>query len=204
MIPVKLKPEPESFDQNVRQKGNEWLKHHPDPSPTQLPPYWQAVSRDLWESYSGICAYLAIYFDFATGASTTDHFLPKSQSPTEAYEWRNYRLACLAANRKKAAQEVLDPFEIEEDSFRIDFLDGSIYPNREKKKDYQKLCEDTINKLDLNSHLNREKRQNDFTEYCKGHVSKDYLRRHSPFVYSEIVRQKIQPVNSLETIDFLL
>ena len=41
----------------------------------------------------------------------------------QVYEWRNYRLACSLMNaRKGAVASVLDPFEIEDGWFAIEFV----------------------------------------------------------------------------------
>lgn len=107
MIPVKLQPEPDDFDKKVRQPGQTWLADHgiapdaPPPKAADLPNYWIRSNKQLWDAYSGVCAYLAIYFEWVTGAATTDHFVAKSKHAGDAYEWVNYRLSCLGPNRKK-------------------------------------------------------------------------------------------------------
>ena len=107
MIPVELKPEPEDFHRNVRQRGHMWLADNgverdaPPPDPAALPNYWRHSNRQLWGAYAGVCAYLAIHFEWVIGAYSTDHFVAKSRHAGDAYEWRNYRLSCLAANRNK-------------------------------------------------------------------------------------------------------
>ena len=77
MIPVELQPEPPDFDRNVRQRGQTWLADNgvgPDaspPNPAALPNYWSHSNKQLWEAYSGVCAYLAIHFEWCTGAFGT-------------------------------------------------------------------------------------------------------------------------------------
>ena len=107
MIPVELQPEPADFDENVRLPGRAWLAARavepdaPPPDPAALPTYWRRSNRQLWEAYDGVCAYLAIHFEWVTETHSTDHFVAKSRNAGDAYEWRNYRLSCLAANRNK-------------------------------------------------------------------------------------------------------
>ena len=192
MIHVDPQPEPPDFDEKVRKPGLKFLKDNPDCSVTELKAYWRNVLPELWEEYHGICAYLAIFFEKSTGASSVDHFVPKYKNRKLAYEWRNYRLSCLGANVKKHTSEVLDPFKLEENAFVINFSDGSIRPNRDKAQDYQILCQKTIDILSLNDSSNKKMRKGHFDDYRKKHVSLDYLRRKSPFVYSEIVRQGLQ------------
>jgi hypothetical protein len=77
MIPVALQPEPEDFDTKVRQPGLAWLAEHgiapasPLPKASGLPAYWSQSNKQLWTAYSGVCAYLAIFFEWSTGASFT-------------------------------------------------------------------------------------------------------------------------------------
>ncbi|MFM5666742.1 hypothetical protein ACET62_21620, partial [Aeromonas veronii] len=107
MIPVQLQPEPADFDARVRQHGLDWLATNgialnaPPPDASKLPNYWTRSNKQLWDTYSGVCAYLAIYFEWVIGAASTDHFVAKSQNAGDAYEWDNYRLSTLGPNRNK-------------------------------------------------------------------------------------------------------
>ncbi len=90
MIPVTLQPEPAHFEATVRQRGHDWLRakgwdlNAPAPTPGDLPTYWRATNKDLWQAYGGVCAYLCIYFDWALGAAATDHFIAKSANAGQA------------------------------------------------------------------------------------------------------------------------
>lgn len=198
MIPVKKQVEPDDFEMKVRQKGRQWLKDHglslddPKPQKLNLPPYWQPFNKVLWEKYSGTCAYLAIFFEFATGASSTDHFIPKSKKLGDAYEWDNYRLSCLGPNRNKLNfEDVLDPFELVKDSFIINFLSGKMAPAQNLSANMKRLAEATIARLDLNSPQCMKMRARHYQNYEKGECSLNFLKRHSPFVYQEICRQNL-------------
>ena len=192
MIHVEPQSEPADFDKKVRNPGLKFLKDNPDCPATELKAYWRNVLHELWEKYHGICAYLAIFFEESTGASSVDHFVPKYKNRKLAYEWSNFRLSCLRANVKKHTSEVLDPFTLEENAFVINFSDGSIKPNKNKSLEYQELCQRTIDILSLNDSSNKKMRKSHFDDYRKDYVSLDFLRRKSPFVYSEIVRQGLQ------------
>ncbi len=95
MIPVTIQPEPADFDPNVRVPGHNWLKangitlNSVPPKGTKLPNKWTHSNKQLWAAYGGVCAYLAIYFEWVTGASSTDHFVAKSRNAGDAYEWNN-------------------------------------------------------------------------------------------------------------------
>lgn len=192
MIPVTPKPEPEIFDEKVRKPGKEFLSNNPDADAKDLPPYWRNIQEELWEAYDGVCAYFSIYFEIISGASSTEHFVAKSKVRELAYEWSNYRLACLGANQKKNVHEVLDPFEIEENSFEINFTDGEVSVNKQKPIKYQALCQKTIDALKLNSSLMKAVRMRHYQDYITKSVDLNYMKTHSPFVYSEIIRQKLQ------------
>ena len=196
MIPVTPQPEPADFDQLVRKPGHAYLITHPHAATKELPPYWQKTTKELWQAYSGICAYLAVYFDFTSGAASTDHFIPKS-SPDKrlAYEWSNYRLSCLGENRAKGTKHPLDPFELRPNSFVLNQIDGSILPNADQDKTYQKQCQETIDALNLNAPNVKDMRMAYLDEYLQGHVDLDYMKRKSPFIYSEIDRQHITPMS---------
>ena len=136
MIPVNLQPEPTDFDDRVRQRGLAWLLkkgialNQAPPDPAKLPRYWSEANEQLWEAYNGVCAYLAIYFEWGTGAASTDHFIAKSSLAGEAYEWNNYRLSCLAPHRdKNNFADVIDPVGMAANTFFINFASGEVSPN---------------------------------------------------------------------------
>jgi 5-methylcytosine-specific restriction endonuclease McrA len=116
VIPVKPQPEPEDFDKNVRQKGLKWMQDkcldltQPKPEKIKLEPYWRDFLEQLHSKYGGVCAYVCVYIERISGTPSADHFVPKSADLKQAYEWDNYRLACLRMNaRKNNYEDVLDP-----------------------------------------------------------------------------------------------
>jgi uncharacterized protein (TIGR02646 family) len=190
MIPIICQPEPDGFNENVRIPGNEFLKIHVNDN-INIPPYWQKIEKELWNAYGGICSYFSIYVELVDGASSVDHFIPKSQAKELAYEWSNYRLSCIGANRKKHLKLVLDPFQLEKDSFFINFIDGEVFVSNKKELAYQELCHKTIENLGLNCSSLKSMRMNHFFNYINKEVSLNYLKTHSPFVYYEIIRQNL-------------
>ncbi|GKW05095.1 hypothetical protein ACS91J_22010 [Pectobacterium carotovorum] len=199
MIPVALQAEPDDFDVRVRQRGHSWLSEKgialnaPPPKAADLPRYWAHSNYALWECYGGTCAYLAIYFEWATGASSTDHFVAKSHNAGDAYEWNNYRLSTLGANRNKNDfDDVLDPISLQQNTFVINFASGEISPNYAlypKGSPYATQAESTISRLKLDSPEHRKMRTRHFDEYLSEDCSLRHLEKYSPFVYAEIVRQ---------------
>ncbi len=196
MIPVQEKPAPDRFDQAVRQKGLAFLRRmevamdQPLPEQIQLEPYWRACLDDLHEAYGGICAYLCVYIERIVGGVSVDHFVAKSKKASLAYEWSNYRLACMTMNcRKRDYEDALDPFTILDGWFQLELVTGRIYANPEAPPDVRKQVVATIDRLGLDDLPCREMRSRHFQEYCEGFFSADFLRRHSPFVWYEARRQ---------------
>lgn len=199
MIPISLQPEPPGFDKAVRRKGHQWLKkqgialNNPPPKASDLPPYWRNYNQHLWQAYSGVCAYLAIYFEQAIGATSTDHFVPKSAKAGDAYEWQNYRLSCPTMNRNKHGfSDVLDPVGLKpKHTFYINFASGKIAPAPNLPPPQKSAATKTIARLRLNSPVNNEMRARHYTDYAKGDCSLCHLASYSPFVHQEIVRQEL-------------
>jgi len=195
MIPVKQQPEPDDFDQKVRQPGQKWLKSLHVPKNGVLPPkttfktFWSHSQENLWNVYGGVCAYLCIYFELSTGASSTDHFIPKSQKAWLAYEWSNFRLSLLEVNRDKGTKQVLDPFHIKEGMFHLNFSTGNIFPNPALTSSEKTQVKNTIAVLKLNKPKHKSMRKQHYDEYKEYQLPKDYFKRKSPFVYEEAKRQ---------------
>ena len=195
MIPVTLRPEPTDFNTEVRQKGRAWLAGHgipldaPPPRAADLPNYWSHSNKQLWEAYLGVCAYLAIYFEWVSGASSTDHFIAKTRNAGDAYEWNNYRLSCLGANRNKGQfDDVLDPIGLPADTFVLNLASGEIRPNPELDAEQKKLARKTIQRLKLDSPDHRAMRAKHFFRYLRG-KDEQTLKDLSPFVWYEAQRQ---------------
>lgn len=196
MIPVVQQPEPANFDAEIRQPGLAWLQAQgialsgPLPKATKLPAYWSRTNEALWQAYGGVCAYLAIYFEWATGAASTDHFVAKSKDVALAYEWSNYRLSCLGPNRNKNKfDDVLDPIGLAADTFVLNLVSGEIRPNPDLKQTQVAIAAGkTITRLKLDSPEHNRMRQHHYTQYLR-HRDAQTLRELSPFVWYEAQRQ---------------
>ncbi len=195
MIKVIPAPEPSDFDAKVRKKGLDYLRTagiDPDsiaPEGFVFKPFWRDILDNLYSDYNGVCAYLAIFFERVAGTTSADHYLAKSKTlARDAYEWSNYRLSSIGANRKKNTHEVLDPFDIEDDWFFLDLVTGAIHPNPaivERQHD----LENTIKKLGLDDGDIKAMRARHWLNYIQHDISERHLRRHSPFVWKEAMRQ---------------
>ncbi|MBI5833934.1 MAG: hypothetical protein HZB16_16700 [Armatimonadetes bacterium] len=184
MIRVKPAPEPPSFDERVRQPGLAQLP--------ELKPHWRRCLPDLLAAYQHICAYSCFYIHPVAGARTVEHFGPKSASPELAYEWSNYRLVCSLMNsRKQAFDDVLDPFEIENGWFVLDFVNFEVHPDVELAIDHAAI-QATIDRLGLNDAPCPSTRQQEYEMYERGDASWRHLCRVSPFVAAEVERQGLR------------
>jgi len=197
MIPVILQPEPGDFDAKVRIPGHDWLQangialNSAPPKGTKLTNKWTHSNKQLWYAYDGVCACLAIYFEWVTGASSTDHFVAKSKNAGDAYEWNNYRLSCLGPNRnKREFADVLDPIGLQPETFLLNLSSGGIWANSNLSHADVVLANKTINRLKLNTAEHKKMRAQHFVRYLR---KKDEatLKELSPFVWYEAHRQNL-------------
>lgn len=197
MIPVTLQAEPSDFDLNVRIPGRKWLHakgislNSPPTDPSKLPRYWSRSNKQLWDLYGGFCAYLAIYFERVTGASSTDHFVAKSRNAGDAYEWKNYRLSCLGPNRnKREFDDVADPIGLKTETFLLILSTGKINISSSLTQSEKDLAKTTIARLKLNSAEHKKMRARHFTDYLR-YKHQQTLKELSPFIWYEANRQNL-------------
>ena len=117
-------PTTPDFDALVRKPGEAFLLTNPTPKHNEWKhhDYWRRIAPTLRTRYNGICAYSCYFIHEVTGDDTIEHFRPKTPNPTLAYEWTNYRYVCGKLNTwKRTDESVLDPFEIEDGWFFIEF-----------------------------------------------------------------------------------
>ena len=211
MIRVELAAEPANFDQVVRQPGlsalaemvgeppllkrrgrrREKIADQRDDIPSdKFPPYWTDVLPELLTAYGRICAYVSIYIERVTGSASVDHMIPKSTAWQEAYEWRNYRLACSLMNaRKGAVAHVLDPVEIQDDWFDMELVGFQLRPSQTQEDGIQARVSATIEQLSLNDRECCDIRAEYAEDYWSGEITWQRLRRRAPFVARQLEKQ---------------
>lgn len=202
MMRLVLQPEPEDFDDRIRQKGNKAIAKFKKGKIAALPPYWRECLDDLWTAYGGTCAYLCVRIFKATGARTVDHFSAKSSDLMKAYEWSNYRLVCSTINGwKKNYDDVLDPFEIEDDWFALEFKTDEpiVVPGAGLKAVQRKAVVATIDRLRLNDSKCVYDRRTYYDEYMCGETTFAFLRKYCPFVARELDRLGLRRTNDGKT-----
>jgi hypothetical protein len=194
MIPVILKPEPTNFDSDIRRPGRAFLVRNPAPTSKQYQAnaFWKKSAKDLYAAYSGICAYSCFYMPSPPG--TTDHFLPKSSHPNEAYEWSNYRLSQYKLNQYKGDNtDVIDPFVVQPGWFILDFPSCLVRPGKNLPVAVHSQIESTITRLKLNDDDSLvQERCNIMVDFSQGNVALSFLERRYPFLAIEIQRQGLE------------
>lgn len=192
MIPVQAQPQPTDFDEKVAKPGARYLSATSRPVNWRNREYWRAIIPELYTIYDGVCAYCAEWISSSTGVSTVDHFVPKSVSPNLAYEWGNFRLACLKLNSWKGDyQDVLDPFLLQPDWFVLEFPSLLIKPHADLAPHQREQVETTIKRLRLNADDGCVRaRLRWIKDYCR---NKDYelLSDYAPFIAYELRRQDL-------------
>ncbi len=194
MIHVDLQPEPNNFNTDVRIPGKRFLARVPNPSGKQWKnkDYWKKISTDLYVAYNGICAYTGFWFSKSTAPVSVDHFLPRSKEPEKAYEWNNYRLTTQIMNSYKADKLIVDPFEIHNGDFILDFPSCLIKANPNLPREKADIIQSTIDILKLNSSDDQVQARCDIIiSYVNEEISEQYLKKRYPFIAYELERQNL-------------
>lgn len=192
MIPVAPQSPPDNFEQTVRIPGQNFLARFPNPTKNQKKrgsKIWARALPQLYKRYGRTCAYLAEWI--SRKDRSIDHFIPRSEGTSQAYEWSNFRLCLKQVNQFKSSFSVIDPFEVQHDWFVIDFDSYLIRPNRELSVELQGRIEDTITNLQLNNIIFRTRRTNWIDALYRGSTGLDGLRKRAPFIVYELERQDL-------------
>ncbi|HHC24567.1 MAG TPA: hypothetical protein ENK58_04020 [Desulfobacterales bacterium] len=192
MIPVRPEPEPENFELRVREPGFKFLREVPEPTGSQWKgrEYWQRSLPNMRKAYRCICAYCAQWIPYGTGNHSVDHFLPKNEYPEIAYEWSNFRYVSSRFNARKGTNRILDPFQIKEGWFVLNFLSFLIRPESALPPDTKKAVLNTIRILRLNEDEDLvAERQSWFEDFRTGQISFSFLKKKRPFIAYELERQ---------------
>jgi hypothetical protein len=191
LIPVPLAPEPSVFEARVREKGSRFLADHPRPTSKQFKKhrYWQDIRTELHAAYGAICAYSCVWMPLNEDA-TVDHYIPKSLRPALAYEWSNYRLATRKMNcYKDNATDVLDPIDLKNDNFEMDFSTFLIKPSSAASAEDQQAVAATITRLRLNIDDTMVESRIAWLRQFLAQSEVNWLDRWAPFLAREIKRQ---------------
>ena len=204
LIPVAPAVEPADFDMKVRQPGADFLSRTPNPSSSAWRgrDYWRRAIRDLQVAYRNICSYSGSWTKpNSPGASTiqdssVDHFIPKSTTPTQAYEWANFRLSRIGLNNREGNHvDVLDPFTLPNRWFTLDFRTFLIMPNHSLRNSNRRKVQKTIDRLRLNADNDYVQERVDVVrEYCLGKLPLATLDKYWPFIAREMREQDFDAI----------
>ena len=205
MIPVKLAPEPLSFHETVRVPGQEFLRSQGIQNLADKPTgkidwsnyqFWRICSKDLYDSYQGICCYVGMRINgpLFVNEKSVEHFIPKSIQPFLAYEWSNYRLACRKANSDRGTKPVIDPFTVCPNEFRLNLLNGELYPDPSLSDKRRLQVLETINNIGLNQNFWSRLRLQYYNYYLNNLKGtsiielQEFLEKNAPIVLAELKR----------------
>ena len=204
LIPVAPAVEPVDFNIKVRQPGAAFLSTTPIPNSSAWRghDYWRRAIGDLLVAYQNICSYSGSWTKTnVPGVSTiqdssVDHFIPKSTTPAQAYEWANFRLSRTRLNnRKDNHNDVLDPFTLPNRWFILDFRSFLIFPNLALSNRKRKGVQKTIDRLGLNTDNDYvQERVDVVSEYCLGNSTLATLDDFWPFIAREMRAQNFDTV----------
>lgn len=189
MIHFDLQPEPETFEQNCRQRGRDWLRTHANSKRPH--DYWTEFKPQLAIAFRDLCAYTTVFEPMGT----VDHFVSWDSSHTEsphlAYEWSNFRYASAWINSSKKEAEVLDPFDVQDGWFEISLPDLQLHLTAQVPPEFLDLAQFTLERLPI-AHDERiiRLRQQWYQEYLKGEISLNYLERKAPLIARAVRRQQ--------------
>jgi uncharacterized protein (TIGR02646 family) len=193
--PVTPQPEPVDFNPKVRVPGKKFLTNCPSPTTREYRGhhYWQEITGEIYEAYSGMCAYLCHWIPKDVARPTIDHYRPKVKYPNLAYEWSNLRLCSEKINSYKDEHEdVLDPFTLKADWFAIDFATYLIEPGAGLTQNNRTKVETTITRLRLNLDDNFvQQRCRVVGDYVDGGITLTHMDRKYPFIADELRRQDL-------------
>jgi hypothetical protein len=184
VIRVRPRREPKGFHERCRERGRRWLAEHPDYNSTPRD-YWSEFEPQLRDTFKGLCGYCAMWVGMK---GEVDHFVPVSIFKSErqhhlAYEWSNFRYCAGTMNQRKKAARVLDPFEVEDDWFRILLPSLQLVLTDKVPDDIRPLAEFTLEQLGLRDQeaVIRYRREW-FRLYRLGRLELDELRRFAPLL----------------------
>ncbi len=189
MIHFERIDEPPDFDAKARQPGRHWLEQHPNAKRPR--DYWSAFKGPLAVGFSHLCAYSAMF----EPVGTVDHFVSCDEDRSMAYEWSNYRYASGWINSSKQnakADQILDPFEVEDGWFRI------LLPSLQLVVDEESIPPELVDRAKFvlkRLHLRDDERvlrqrREWYRMYRDGELTLEGLRKKAPLIARAIGQQE--------------
>lgn len=213
MIPVAAAAPPASFEAKVRRRGLDAIcelvgeprstsrrgpkrkaaakyKRREEIPSKEFPEYWRDALSELHTAYGGLCAYLSMYLEPATGSATVDHFIPRGERWDLVYEWSNYRLAAGAINGRKSDRKIsIDPFTLRAGTFELELVELQVIVSARVTGGARVEAEAAIEILGLNQPECCLLRSEYLDAYRTKAITLGYLARRAPFLALELRRQ---------------
>lgn len=186
MIHFDASPEPDDFNEKVRQPGAAWLALHPTGRPKD---FWGKCKGDLADGFRSLCAYSAMF----EPVGTVDHYLSCDADRQQAYEWSNYRYASgwINSSKRTADDTVLDPFQVEDGWFEIILPSLQLVLTDVVPPEKKELAEFTLTRLRLrdDERVIRQRREW-YRMYQVGELTIDGLEKKAPLIARAIRKQQ--------------
>ncbi len=205
MIPVEMFPPPAHYEEEVKRKGEDFLKKNPaaDLKAIRNRKYWKVIRKDLRRNYKSVCSFSA---QWCGCEDNVEHYIPLSwlvanNQRHRAYHWDNFRYASRSINENKGASlDVVDPFQVEYGWFRMEFPSLIIFPGKNLEQAVWDKVYKTIEILKLNEDSFVECRKawvDAYVSSCKSsreRMPTDFnnLKVWAPFLAYELERQQKQ------------
>jgi len=181
-------PEPDDFDEKVRQPGNTWLMTHATGRPKD---FWSQCKGDLADGFINLCAYSAMF----EPVGTVDHYLSCDRDRSLAYEWSNYRFASgwINSSKQTADETVLDPLQVQDGWFEVLLPSLQLVLTAAVPPDERTRAEYTLTRLHLrdDERVIRQRREW-YRMYQDGELTLDGLEKKAPLIARAVRKQQGQ------------
>jgi hypothetical protein len=206
MIRVQPPEEPQGYHEQVRTKGREWLED-PREGPTRCRKErpesywtkWEECPQKLAEGFHHRCGYTASYTPIHAGH--VDHFVSWAECKDRGqhglvYEWNNLRWLNGRINqhksridRRRGAEQLLDPFEVEDEWFELDLGRGvlEVVTDRVPPEKLPRVRY-TLRELDLYDGRIVQEQRNDALEDYRAGTALERIEQKHPLVARAIRR----------------
>lgn len=179
-------PEPDGFDEDCREAGNDWLAKHPD---CKRPcDFWSPFRHALADGFSNRCGYGAMWIS----SGTVDHFVSVKADKALAYEWSNYRYVegwINSSKNKRDEAEILDPFEVQDGWFEIVLPSLQLVLSDSIPAAYRQRAENTLKWLHLRDDERIMRQRRSWYELYQGGLPIERLREKAPLIAAAIDKQ---------------
>lgn len=188
MIRFEPSPKPDGFESKVETPGAKWLLK-PSNQGKRPRDLWSPFKPALAHAFRQLCAYSAMY----EPVGTVDHFVSCDEDRGRAYDWSNYRFASGWINSSKsnlASSEILDPFEVGENWFRILLPSLQLVATDAIPKSLRQRADFVLKRLNLrdDERVLRQRREW-YRMYQEGELSLEGLRKKAPLVAAAVDEQ---------------